>query len=80
MPLSPREYKVQFYASEDAMLIRQELEQMVDNPLYSTKTFYTTAEVDQSFVDKHMTYLSNHPKLKPAEYLSNLRLMTKARV
>jgi hypothetical protein len=30
-------------------------------------------------VDKHLTYLSAHPKVKPQQYMSNLRLQTKIR-
>jgi hypothetical protein len=32
-----------------------------------------------SFSEKHMTYLRNHPKVNPKNYLSNLRTMTKIR-
>jgi hypothetical protein len=31
------------------------------------------------FVDKHMAYLMEHPKLEVEHYLSNLRLMLKKR-
>jgi hypothetical protein len=80
MALSPSEYKRQFLASEDAIMVRRELEAMVQNPLYHTTSFYTPSqEENMSFVDKHMAYLSDHPKLNVHEYLSNLRLKTKHR-
>ncbi len=79
MALATNEYKRTFMASEDAGTIRLELERMVTDPSYVTKTFYSPLNSDISFVDKHLTYLSEHPKLKSSEYLANLRLMTKAR-
>lgn len=32
-----------------------------------------------SFHEKHSTYLKTHPKVNPADYLSNLRTMIKIR-
>lgn len=79
MSVTTSEYKRQFLASAEATEVKLELERMVSSPLYATKTFYTPMDSEQSFVDKHMTYLSERPKLKASEYLANLRLMTKAR-
>lgn len=31
------------------------------------------------FIEKHMSYLKNHPKVNPKDYLSNLRIMIKVR-
>jgi hypothetical protein len=67
-------------ASDEAVQIRAELERMVSDPTYTTRTFYTPSDAHLSFADKHMSYLSEHPKLKASEYLANLRLMTKNRV
>ncbi|CAN5149673.1 hypothetical protein BH09PAT3_BH09PAT3_2380 [soil metagenome] len=81
MALTANEFKRNFLASTDAVLIREELERMTTDPKYNTRSFYTPQQDENlSFVDKHMGYLSDHPKLKPSEYLANLRLMTKARV
>jgi len=80
MAMTTNEFKRQFLASDEATQIRAELERMVGDPLYATRTFYTPADANLSFADKHMTYLSEHPKLKASEYLANLRLMTKNRV
>jgi hypothetical protein len=41
---------------------------------------YTVLEGNSiSFIDKHMTYMSDNLQLKPKDYLSNLRLKTKVR-
>ena len=67
-----------FLDSEEAIRIKTALEKMVDDPAFNTEPTYTTgADPSWSFVDKHMTYLSEHPKLSPQHYLSNLRLMTR---
>jgi hypothetical protein len=80
MAVTPSEYKRQFLASEDAAFVRQQLEAMTVNPAYHTASFYTpTSDENMSFVDKHLMYLSEHPKLNPLEYMSNLRLKTKQR-
>ena len=81
MPLTANEFKRNFLVSEDASLIREELEKMVTDPQYNTRSFYTpTQDENLTFVEKHINYLSNHPKLKASEYLANLRLMTKKRL
>ena len=80
MAVTPSEYKRQFLASADAVTAREQLERMLSDPNYHTASFYTPSQVENmSFVDKHLQYLSEHPKLSPSEYLSNLRLKTKAR-
>jgi hypothetical protein len=80
MSLTANEYKRQFLASEEAVTIKQQLRLMVDDPRYNTQSFYTSMQdEDISFVEKHIAYLSEHPKIKTSEYLSNLRLRTKLR-
>lgn len=80
MAVTPSQYKRQFLASEDAVMVREELEAMLHNPVYNTTSFYTPLqEENMSFVDKHLAYLSDHPKLNATEYLSNLRLKTRNR-
>lgn len=67
-----------FLDSAEAIEIKNALERMVADPCFNTEPTYTTgADPSWSFVDKHMTYLSEHPKLDPRHYLSNLRLMTR---
>jgi hypothetical protein len=67
-----------FFNSEEAVRVRESLQSMVDDPCFNTQLPYTAnPESTRSFVDKHMTYLSLHPKVNPQHYLSNLRLMTR---
>ena len=67
----------QFLASDDAKQIREELERMMVNTGFNTKSTYTpTQETKQLFVDKHMRYLSLHTNIDPRQYVSNLRLRT----
>lgn len=74
------EFTRTFLASEEAAAIRVQLELMMNDPVYNTRSYYSPAQIeDVSFADKHLKYLSVHPKLKSSEYLANLRLMTRAR-
>lgn len=80
MAVTPTEYRRQFLASEEAVTVREQLEAMLRDPAYNTQSFYTPYQTEnQSFVDRHLAYLSDHPKLKVSEYMSNLRLKTKTR-
>ncbi|MDB5168877.1 MAG: hypothetical protein JWO41_233 [Candidatus Saccharibacteria bacterium] len=80
MALTDRQYKRTFLESAEAAVIKVQLETMVKDPMYNTQSFYTTLQVDDfTFVEKHLAYLSDHPKLKATEYMSNLRLKTKSR-
>lgn len=67
-----------FLISSEGVLIRKELEVMVGDANYNTESFYSPTSSERiSFVDKHMDYLCKHPLVKPRQYLSNLRLMTR---
>lgn len=67
-----------FFSSDEAASVRESLQSMVDDPCFNTELPYTAnPENTRSFVEKHMTYLSLHPKVNPQHYLSNLRLMTR---
>jgi len=80
MPLSPNQYKQQFITSSLAATIKDELEDMEQDAAYYTQTSYSAMqECDVTFTEKHYTYMSTHPSVKPNEYMSNLRLMTKVR-
>ena len=65
--------------------VRQKLEEMERNPLLNTRTSSYSANValypdgQIPFVEKHITYLLDHPKVDHSQYLSNLRLMLKTR-
>lgn len=54
-----------FLVSDEASLIREELERMVLDPGYVTNSFYTTLQDDNlSFVEKHMSLLKLTPQAK----------------
>jgi hypothetical protein len=76
MPLS---FKAQaFLSSPEATEIRNELTRMMEDDGYNTQPKYSAlAKGDVLFVDKHITYLSLHLEIDPAQYMSNLRLITK---
>ncbi len=65
--------------------IRKKLKDMESNPKLNTRGMSFSANTElypdgqMPFVDKHMAYLMQHPKLDPEQYLANLRLMLKQR-
>lgn len=67
----------------DELEIDQALDQMEQDSLLLTEPGHmiNSAHTDQivSFHEKHATYLKTHPKVNPADYLSNLRTMIKIR-
>ena len=80
MQISPNQYKQRFILSELAEDIRQQLQTMQADPAYNTQVSYSPSDEDGvTFEAKHFGYISTHPAVKPLEYLSNLRLMTKIR-
>lgn len=69
-----------FFKSEAAMIAKDELKLMANDPRYNTQGIFSAQYAqDMSFVERHMKYLSEHPKLDPRHYLSNLKLMTKVK-
>jgi hypothetical protein len=69
---------VEYLSSAEAAEIRNELAKMMEDPSYNTRASYSPAAGgDITFVDKHMKYLSLHLNMDPAQYLSNLRLITR---
>ncbi len=69
-----------FFASEDAAWAKEQLESMTIDTAYNTpeRPFYVHGQVtNPSFADQHLAYLSEHPNLKVAEYISNLRLKSR---
>ena len=73
-----------FFTSEDGIVALQKLKDMVGDSAYTTKPSYGADKVLYPdnlvpFVDKHMSYLRDHPKTDPMLYISNLRLMTRVR-
>ena len=65
--------------------IRKKLAAMLSDPTLNTKASSFSANAalypdgQIPFVDKHINYLMNHPKLNHDQYLANLRLMLKKR-
>ncbi len=68
-----------FFKSETATLARTELKLMADDPRYNTRGTFSARHTSNTmpFVERHMKYLSEHPKLDARHYLSNLKFMTK---
>jgi hypothetical protein len=63
--------------------IDQALNEMIEDPAMDTspvplKEGSTTEIV--SFYQKHSTYLHEHPKVNPGDYLSNVRTMIRKRI
>lgn len=70
-----------FLASDEAEQFRLDLLAIAADPLFNTKSIYTTLEESESsvFVHKHLSYLSNNLNITPEQYLSNLKLRTRIR-
>ena len=73
-----------FLESEEGKAIKQRLKQLTLDAKYNTATTYSSNNMTYNdnlipFVDKHMNYLNNHPKLDADMYLQNLQLMTRIR-
>lgn len=64
--------------------VREALFMMLSDNSLKTEAGYTADEEmypnhQAPFVEKHMSYLKNHPKVNPKDYLSNLKIMIKIR-
>lgn len=65
--------------------VREKLRAMIDDPSLNTRASSYSANSDLypdnkiPFVEKHIAYLMDHPRLDYQQYLSNLRLMLKVR-
>ena len=71
----------EFLKSEDGQTTYDELLKMVNDMAYNTKSTFSPSAEDGNllFIDKHMSYLCSHLTTDTAQYLSNLRLITKVR-
>lgn len=70
--------KAEFLRSEKAVVLRDELQKMVDDPQYNTQLRYSQINLsDTGFIKKHMEYMSNHLRMDHGQYILNLKLMTK---
>ena len=67
-----------FFATDAARRAKTDLKLMMVRPEFNTRvSFGTETESLLTFVDKHMLYLSKHPKVNPQQYISTLKLMTR---
>lgn len=76
--------RTNFLESELGISIRETLRDMMGNTKYNTASSYSS-DTEQypdkliPFDDKHMNYLTSHPRLDADMYISNLQLMTRVR-
>jgi hypothetical protein len=82
MPVAKR--RTDFFVSEQGIDIKTQLQLMVANDSYNTKSSYSAngdlySDNMMPFIDKHMNYLGDHPSVDPMQYMSNLRLITRLR-
>ena len=76
--------RTNFLDTEEAQVVKIELQEMLKNPKYATKDSYSADVVKYpshsvGFVDKHMDYLQKHPNVNADYYLANLKLISKIR-
>lgn len=70
----------EFLQSEEAAMLREELEAMVKDSAYNTVTRYTLVAANGSqFVENHMKYMASHLNMDHRQYILNVKLMTKIR-
>lgn len=69
--------QAKFYASEQCLEARRAFQALVVDSDYDTNSDYFKTDV--TFIERHLDYLSRHPGLELAGYLSNLKLMTRKR-
>lgn len=83
MPIMPASQR-KFFESPEAKELKAILKRMVNDDSFNTDPTYISNGLKYpgnniSFVDKHLLYLSHHPKLDPQHYIANLKLMTRHR-
>lgn len=76
--------KSRTFDEQETKDIRALLHKIVLDKGFNTESTYSANEIDYPdhlipFIEKHVAYLKNHPKLDPDQYIANLRLMTKIR-
>jgi len=69
----------EFLGSPEGVSAHEALIAMVNDTTYNTASSYSPRSDDGnlSFIDKHMSYMCAHQGLNAAQYVSNLRLLTK---
>ena len=76
--------RVDFRLTEEGIQTEQALREMDSDAAFNTIASYSANSTlhpnhEISFVEKHMKYITEHPSVNVAAYLSNLRLMTRIR-
>ncbi len=67
-----------FSESEQGILIRKELVSMAKSKEYNTSSSYSSLDLSGlSFVEKQMRYMSQYPNMNFAQYVANLKIMTR---
>ena len=66
-----------FLASDEAANARQELQAMIENQDFITKS--PMSGTSDGFVQKHIDYLSVNTNINPEQYIANLRIKTRVR-
>lgn len=67
-----------FFESDNGKIQHMELVGMTESEDYNTASSYTVVDPNGlSFVKKHMKYMSQYPNMNHAQYVSNLKLMTR---
>lgn len=63
-----------FLDSPAAVVMREELLRMIDNPAYNTGV---DPELKTEFVEKHLNYISRFRYIDPLQYMSNLKMKSR---
>ena len=67
-----------FFKSDKGIELRKQLVAMTKDAMYNTRLQGLIDYPDEDrFVEKHMTYMGNYPRMDHYQYISNLRLKTK---
>ena len=64
---------------KQALLKMEQDANLSSKPSLMNDTDASSSIREVSFMERHMTYLREHPKVNPEHYLSNLRTMIKIR-
>lgn len=69
-----------FLQTEVGAAAQAELQRMVNSGAYTTVAAYDVAVGHKvAFIDRHINYLVKHPHITPTTYLSNLKIMARAK-
>ena len=71
-----------FIESEEGVAIIDMLRRMMDDKAYNTPTSYSANSSEypdniMPFMDKHLKYINDHPKIQASQYVANIKLMSR---